>query len=360
MSARAQREAATIREEWLGLALSTRPCHRQAAEAAISELYLLAGFTPLRFHWAASPVTALATVPPGVRPRPDEPPERVQDWPVVKSLTRMAGELRGRVDAAVRGAHLELDQLVRREVHDPLSWTARRLVPVLEAAHDRPLRRTSWYEDVTAVAWQARHDALRRLGGVEVFGRAQKRQAHLWAVVARSCGWWWPRRDVCVLSERPAELRAEVCGEHGEVRLHHDGGPAVRYADGWDVHAWHGTRVPSWVTTDPSAERIGRERNVEVRRCAIERLGWAAYIEQAGLRLVAAAPDPGNPGFELRLYDVRAGTRVLLAVNGSARSDGRRRRCGLTVPWYFDDPIAAAGWTYGLSAGQYASLLRRT
>ncbi|MGI5273254.1 DUF6745 domain-containing protein [Nonomuraea sp. CA-218870] len=360
MSAPARREAATIREEWLGLALSTRPCDRQAAEAAIRELYLLAGFGPPRFHWASSPVTALATLPPGFRPRPDEHPDRLRHWPVVESLSRLAAELRGQVDAAVRGVHRELDVLIRAGVHDPLAWSALQLVTVPEAAHDRPSRRTSWYENVTAVAWQARHDALRRLGGVEALSRAGERQARLWAAVARSCGWWWPRRDLCVLSERPSELRTEVCGERGEVRMHHDGGPAVRFADGWDVHAWHGTRVPSWVSTGPSAERIAQERNVEVRRCAIERLGWDAYIEQAGLRLVAAAPDPGNPGSELRLYDVRADTRVLLAVNGSVERDGTRRRYGLTVPWYFDDPIAAAGWTYGLSAGQYASLLRRT
>jgi hypothetical protein len=114
------------------------------------------------------------------------------------------------------------------------------------------------------------------------------------------------------------------------------------------------------VVTDPSADRIAREANVEVRRCAIEHIGWGAYIDQAGLRLVATAPDPGNPGCELRLYDMRAETRVLLAVNGSAERDGHRRRYGLTVPGFLTDPIAAAGWTYGLSAEQYSLLARRT
>ena len=103
-----------------------------------------------------------------------------------------------------------------------------------------------------------------------------------------------------------------------------------------------------------------REANVEVRRCAIERIGWASYIDQAGLRLVASAPDPGNPGSELRLYDMRKETRVLLAVNGSVERDGRRRRYGLTVPGFLNDPVDAAGWTYGLSAEQYSLLVRRT
>ncbi len=51
---------------------------------------------------------------------------------------------------------------------------------------------------------------------------------------------------------------------------------------------------------------------------------------------------------------------MILAVNGSAERDGRRRRYGLTVPGFFDDPVEAAGWTYGLSAEQYSLLVRRT
>lgn len=155
-------------------------------------------------------------------------------------------------------------------------------------------------------------------------------------------------------------MHTEVWADVGEVRLHCADGPAVRYADGWDVHAWHGTQVPSWVISDPNVQRIGREANVEVRRCAIERIGWTSYIDRAGLRLVAAAPDPGNPGSELRLYDMRKETRVLLAVNGSVERDGRRRQYGLTVPGFLNDPVDAAGWTYGLSAEQYSLLVRRT
>jgi hypothetical protein len=51
----------------------------------------------------------------------------------------------------------------------------------------------------------------------------------------------------------------------------------VVFPDGWAVHSWHGTRVPSWVIDGPTVERIAAERNVEVRRCAIERIGWTAF-----------------------------------------------------------------------------------
>ncbi|GLZ02822.1 hypothetical protein Acsp03_02890 [Actinomadura sp. NBRC 104412] len=75
-----------------------------------------------------------------------------------------------------------------------------------------------------------------------------------------------------------------------------------------------------------------------------------AHVREAGLRLVASAPDPGNPGGELKLYGVSGHTKVLLAVNGSVERDGTRRQYGLTVPGSIGDPVAAAAWTYDLSA----------
>jgi hypothetical protein len=353
-----RREAAEIREEWLGLALSTLPADRPAAEAAISGLYHLIGLGPPRFHWVSSPAVAMETVPPGVRPPPLETIERVSRWPLPSRFSSMMRQLSIELDGHARQVHPLMDRLIRREVLSSLARSyAASLMMAIRAAH-QPHWGGSWYE-VQHVSWIAHYDALRRAVGV-VFTPEQTRQLDLWTAVARSCAWWWPREEVCVVSERPAAVHTEVWGDAGEVRLHCADGPALCYADGWDLYVWHGAQVPSWVVTDPSVERIARETNVEVRRCAIEHLGWSAYIDRAGLRLVASAPDPGNPGSELRLYDMHRRTRVLLAVNGSVERDGRRRRYGLTVPAFLDDPIAAAGWTYGLSAEQYSLLLRRT
>jgi hypothetical protein len=352
-----QREAAEIREEWLGRALSTLPADRTAAEAAVSGLYRLIGLDPPRFRWVSSPVAALITVPPGVQPRPAETIERMSEWTLPPRFSSSMKQLCLDLDARI---HPSVSRLIRQEVRDPLSRSSGScLVTALRAAHDVEHHASSVWYQTQCVSWVAHYDALRRAAGA-VFTSEQIRQLDLWAAVARSCGWWWPREAVCVISERPVAVRTEVWGDGGEVRLHGADGPAIRYADGWDVYAWHGTRVPSWVVTDPSAQRIAREANIEVRRCAIERIGWGSYIDQAGLRLVASAPDPGNAGSELRLYDMRRETRVLLAINGSVERDGRRRQYGLTVPGSFDDPIAAAGWTYGLSAEQYSLLVRRT
>ncbi|MGI5232068.1 DUF6745 domain-containing protein [Actinoallomurus sp. CA-142502] len=49
---------------------------------------------------------------------------------------------------------------------------------------------------------------------------------------ARSCGWWWPRERVCVVSDRPVSLSTEVWQDNGNVRLHDPDGRAGRASAG--------------------------------------------------------------------------------------------------------------------------------
>ncbi|WP_207946336.1 DUF6745 domain-containing protein [Actinomadura sp. 7K507] len=354
-----QREAAAVRAEWLGHLLSTVPADRPAAEAAISELYRLIGLDPPRFHWVASPLAAVETVPPGMRLRASETADRFAAWPLPPRFRRLVSEFTARLDVSIMRDYGPLDRIIGQLVRSPIRVSANStLHTALRPVQETAGRNDAWYTALCR-SWPAHYDAIRRTSGV-VFTPEQDRLLDLWSTAARSCGWWWPRERACVVSERPVEIHTEVWGDEGEVRLHRPDGPALRFADGWDVHAWHGTKVPPWVIDDPGVDRITAETNVEVRRCAIEKIGWGGYIDGAGLRLVGTAPDPGNPGSELRLYDFREQTRVLLAVNGSTERDGHRRRYGLTVPGGIDDPVAAAGWTYGLSGDQYSRLVRRT
>ncbi|MDA2805289.1 DUF6745 domain-containing protein [Nocardiopsis suaedae] len=403
------RRAAAIRDEWLAHGLSTEPADRPAAEAAISALYRLVDRPPPRFVWADSPGSALYPGSPLRRAEPTlaylNAPDAVKgaDPPVHVRLADLWSGMRSRLDRAVAlrlrtpqgaprppatlpavpperalrdgvGIGAMIDVTVRHSLTVSLRDAVRApLLTEFAACSPRPL----------ADAFRGQHDAFQvgpydawnRLGLASYPAWAQG-LLDLWSATARSCGWWWPGEEVCVVAERTAALHSEPMPDavHGEVRLHHDGGPAVLYRDGWGAHVLNGARVPAWVLTNPTPERIAAEANVEVRRAAIERIGWDAYIDAAGLSLVAAAPDPGNPGSELRLYDMpespvavpgaRTGPgptgRVLVVVNGSLERDGTRRRYGLPVPGSLDDPVDAAGWTYGLSRDVYARLARRT
>ena len=176
----------------------------------------------------------------------------------------------------------------------------------------------------------------------------------------RELGWWIPLRGAVILSGRPSGLHRDPLG-----RLHSPTGKALAYPDGWGFWSWHGRPVPAWVIERPNITAIGAEKNVEIRRCAIESLGWDVFTGQAHLDKVGSAADPGNPGCQLVLYDVPerlwgSRVRLLMATNGSTERDGTRRNYGLTVPAEIRDPVEAAAWTYRLTKDEYARMQRRT
>jgi hypothetical protein len=184
--------------------------------------------------------------------------------------------------------------------------------------------------------------------------------------VARHAGWWWCYRYFSIITDRPELLERDEQG-----RLHSDRGMAVRYRDGWGVHAWHGRRVPAWVITGPGIEQIAAEWNVEIRRCAMESMGWERFLAEArgasgeGEQWHATAPDPGNPGQQLALYDVPerlwgSRVRLLLRANGLPERDGTHRKHAVAVPAEISDPVEAAAWAAGLTRDEYARLARRT
>ena len=217
-----------------------------------------------------------------------------------------------------------------------------------------------WYWGVAFV------DFFRAVCDLELPGDLDAR-ADAYREIAESACWWWPHTDMVIVCDRPNVIHRESTGETGwgSHRLHCATGPAVGW-DGWGVYAWHGVRVPAdLIEVGWSTDRILAEPNAEVRRAAIEILGWDQFIVDAELVLVDQAVDPGNPGQRLALYDVPAAiyetpVRVLLCANGTVERDGTRRRFGLTTPADMPDAVSAAAWTYGLTGKEYAGLGRRT
>jgi len=169
----------------------------------------------------------------------------------------------------------------------------------------------------------------------------------------------WAYKNFAVVTQNPVQLFVDPQG-----RLHNATSACVRYADGFEAYAWHGTPVPlSLIRFSWSPEEIFKERNAELRRCAIEKMGWDEFIKRAKLQPVGPeTQDPGNPGEVLKLYDVPENlmrdVRVLVCSNATIESDGLRRRFGLTVPKQFADPIEAAAWTFGVPVEEYRKLQR--
>jgi hypothetical protein len=210
-------------------------------------------------------------------------------------------------------------------------------------------------EVVAALCWWRRY-------GDPAFGG--ERWAGLQAYADAGRLWWWPHPDFVIVSKPPGELHVERASS-GAYQIHRADGPAVRWHDEAEFHFWRGLRVPGDLAAgDWTVQQIHEEANSELRRAAIERMGWLTYIDKAGLRLVARAPDPGNAPHDLLLYDDpehRLGfARLLVMTNGSPDRSGALRRYAEAVPGHFHDPVAAAAWQYDCPVETYRQLNRRT
>jgi hypothetical protein len=182
---------------------------------------------------------------------------------------------------------------------------------------------------------------------------------------AQSAGWWWPFREVVMVSGPPAGMVTEMVDS--QLRLHCEDGPALRWDDGWEIYSWHGTRIPDWVLKEKSVDKAIKLRNTEVRRAAFEAIGWDAVIDHIGVKPVDVAVDPGNPPHKLYLYQLprdvnpyRRGVNLLLMTNGSPDRSGALRKYGETVPAEITSAVEAAAWQFGVSREVYTLLGRRT
>jgi hypothetical protein len=87
------------------------------------------------------------------------------------------------------------------------------------------------------------------------------------------CGTW-------VISDHPLEIHMK------EGRLHKDGGPAIKYSDGFCIYCLNGVEVPQWLaeTThgkiDPA--EFAKLQNAEVRREFIRKVGVERICRELG------------------------------------------------------------------------------
>ena len=315
-----------VRDEWIGHALCTRRADREEAELGAYHAYREAGHKlPGHIIWTASPWTGL----------------------------RAAAALMTDPSCARAMAMASEDNMVA-EISDRVSTKS----PEVFQNHMRTQFSCALYGQHES-EWLAFYDFFGRFCGVQETAKLSGLMR-----IAKSCGWWWAFDEAVVMSERPRRILM-----NGSRELHSAEGPALEYPDGFGVHAWNGTRVRPAVTTGAGwgVREIFEARNAEERRCAIERMGWDTFVRDSQMRLVSSAPDPGNPGRELELYDLPAElstiyqseARILLCTNGSPEADGSFHRFGLPVPASHDDPVEAAADMYGLSGAEYAKLQYR-
>lgn len=237
-------QAVDIRRQWLDHGLCTAPAQRAVAEEAITILYAQHSRRRPRFVWVDSPRQALPfldglpthdLLQRWTRTRsPQGRPPLMSD--IAAGLSRLRSALDDGADDPVLGSTSRVDKKKKPwpalpgppalEVGVPLREVLRQGVtghlrarldfhlPVRAVLGGTAHLPAAWYGQQEA-PWIAYYDALRRLG-VARYQRADSTRLDLWAVLARSTGWWWPGEEVCVAVERPSTIE-----------------PAVEFRDGW-------------------------------------------------------------------------------------------------------------------------------
>ncbi len=165
-----------------------------------------------------------------------------------------------------------------------------------------------------------------------------------------SCGWWWPHKQFCVVSDRPDLIRRDA-----EGRLHSENTPALRWRDGWGIYVWHGVRIPAeWIekTSEVDPALALNHPNIEERRCLAEILGWEKVLQKLQPQVINEDSNP-QMGILLEVELPDSGKeRFLKVVCGTGRT------FVLPVPPDMKTARQANAWTYGLSEGEYEPEVR--
>jgi hypothetical protein len=177
---------------------------------------------------------------------------------------------------------------------------------------------------------------------------ALKEQFDCWLNLQRSALGYRFFKGLCFVCGPP-------CAMHLDERysLHNDTGYALRFPDGYTVHALHGVVVPPQLIEHPeliTVSDIINEPNVEMRRIMIERTG----IDPEHL-LDCRVIDQSQFGTLLRreIWDEVEPLVMVIVENSTAEPDGSRKTYFLRVPPDMMTARAAVAWTFGMAEYEY-------
>ena len=105
------------------------------------------------------------------------------------------------------------------------------------------------------------------------------KQWQIFQSLAFDCAWMFPFKNTCYVCDRPRILSFD-----NQQRLHAEGQPAIQYADGFSVYAYHGVTLPEkYGKVHPSqwqSQWLLEEQNAELRRVLIQQIGYARICQE--------------------------------------------------------------------------------
>jgi hypothetical protein len=368
-------------QRWTALRTTCAPADRDVAEEGIRLAYQAAGLPrPARVIWCGGPIeiaqqlaaaTARDHIGSNVKAQVfDAPQQQVGMFAEIfwKEIIVAASDLsnkRAVINTArnslarARQTGREITGAVRDGTQDTFTRLSIRTRHVLERW--RGLPRMLPLRNFADIAIDP--DKLASLGVYEylrdIGWREQTEPLLGLSAIAKSASWVVPHEHVCWIAERPDTLVTDARGQ-----LHCAGGPALRYRDGWSVHAWKGVHVPEWMITHPewiTPCKISDTFEPVLRNTMINIMTPERFIATGVVACISKDESGALWRKSWRHRGVTIGSwSAVEVVNGTPEPDGSHKRYVLTVPPYVRTAQEAVAWTYGLSAKQYSQLVFRT
>ena len=259
------------RDQWIAHGLDTSAINKEAAIAAVKLAYRLADEPePRNFLFADGPTEAMRYIT-----------HAAQIKLTAKDFDRLTAEGIMALTDAVRAVIKTLP-----ETKPGLHW------PAFYAQHD--------------AGWLGFHQFF-----ADQFGLSEKSEGL--RELGRQAGWVWMYGDLVIVSAKPVFVSMDRQG-----RLHNERRAAVEYADGTQVYAVNGVRIPSkWVlertTIDPS--EILQCPDVDKRAAGIALVGYAHLKNQLDYKILEGDPNTDIGALiELKIPGLSQPGRFLEAV----------------------------------------------
>lgn len=256
------------REEWRRVILTPGPSDRDATQKVITEMYKRIGKAAPDFYFMPSPLSSFVCLP----------------W-----LSELYKD------------KINLRQNLRQNLWQNLEQNL------------EPLVKENYFGGSCWSAWEAHYDICNRIVGVP-YEDNDREVLNLWLAQSRACFWWLPYEKAVVVSDKP-HLYWDAAW-----RLHREDGPAVHFTDGYQLWAWHGVMITEQVILHPdtiTSEMIRAEKNAEVRRVLIERMGPGKYLKECKAKLIDMDSLTLEGSAPRALMEDDQGERWLVGTDGS-------------------------------------------
>ncbi|MFB2973717.1 DUF6745 domain-containing protein [Aerosakkonema sp. BLCC-F183] len=264
------------RDKWRKIALSTEPIDREKAAEAVKQAYKLIGLPEPKFIFYESPKAALNTVIQYFE-------EQLENSSIEKNAERLYYQF---VRYLYKQITNQIEEELGRSIWSELEEQLEQILefqfynPLFQQIHNEPNLEIDFIEANIWEVWGC-GGALYEFG-ISVLNCVYDKM--IWEIfqsISKNCGCFVPCDNTCIICDRPRILSFD-----NQQRLHAEGAPAIQFADGYSLYAYHGVTLPKKYGNIPPnywpASWLLKEENAELRRVLIQAIGYEKIASELG------------------------------------------------------------------------------